>query len=330
MTVTRTTTSDLGTGTTAAVVIDAFGGPERFRLTRRVLPSPGTGQVQVRVAAASVNPVDLTTRAGKNIPADEARWPMVVGWDAAGTVEQVGDGVTGWQVGDRVAAMTFQPMDQNGTYAQLVNLAADLLAPLPEGLGTQQAATLPLAGLTASQLVQWVHLPAGANLLVNAPAGAVGRLVVQLAARAGIRVVAATQPADRDFALALGAAEVVDRGDMTAAVRALHPDGVEAAIDLVGGATAHATLAAVRDDGTYATVVPPYVDPTGPFEPERGLRFEVRIVHPDTPELARLLAALDRGELTSMVERTYPLAQAGEAHRRQSQGGLRGKLVLLP
>lgn len=323
-------TSTVSTTNTSRAVIEAFGGPEMLRTDERSLPAPAAGQVQVRVAAVSVNPVDLTTRAGKNIPADDARWPMVIGWDAAGTVELVGDGVTGWQVGDQVAAMTFQPMDQNGTYAQLVNLAADLLAPVPEGLELQQAATLPLAGLTASQLVQWIDLPKGASLLVNAPVGAVGRLVVQLAARAGIRVVAVAQPADRDLALALGATEVVDRGDITAAVRALHPDGIDAAIDLVGGTTAHATLAAVRDDGTYATVVPPYVDATGPFEPERGLRFEVRIVHPDTPELTRLLAALSRGELTSTVERTYPLAQAGEAHRRQSQGGLRGKLVLLP
>ena len=324
------TTSDQDTRTTTAVVLDDFGGPELFRLDERTLPAPAAGQVQVRVAAVSVNPVDLTTREGRNIPADVARWPMAIGWDAAGTVEQVGDGVTGWQVGDRVAAMTFQPMDQNGTYAQLVNLAADLLAPVPEGLELQQAATLPLAGLTASQLVEWVDLPAGASLLVNGPVGAVGRLVVQLAARAGIRVVAVARPADRDLALELGAAEVIDRDGITATVRALHPHGVDAAIDLVGGTTAHSTLAAVRDGGTYATVVPPYVDATGPFEPERGLRFEVRIVHPDTPELTRLLTALDRGELTSTVERTYPLAQAGEAHRRQSQGGLRGKLVLLP
>jgi len=323
-------TSTISTTTTSSAVIDTFGGAELLHADERPLSAPAAGQVQVRVAAASVNPVDLTTRNGKNIPADVARFPIVLGWDAAGTVEHVGDGVTGWQVGDRVAAMTFQPLDQNGTYTQLINLAADLLAPLPDGLALDQAATLPLAGLTASQIVQWLNLPADSSLLVNAPVGAVGRLVVQLAARRGIRVVAVAKPADRDHALELGAAEVVDRGEVTRAVRELHPDGVDAAIDLVGGATAHATLAAVRESGAYATVVPPYVDPTGPFDPERGIRHQVLIVHPDTPELTNLLAALRRGELTSTVERTYPLAQAGDAHRRQQQGGLRGKLVLLP
>lgn len=287
------------TGTVRSAIIDTFGGPELFRIDERPLRAPAAGQVQVRVAAASVNPVDLTTRAGKNIPVEAARFPMVVGWDAAGTVERVGDDVMGWQVGDRVAAMTFQPMDQNGTYTEVVNLSADLLAPLPAGLGPEQAATLPLAGLTASQLVQWADLPAGATLLVNGPVGAVGRLVVQLAARHGVKVVAVAKPADRDLALKLGATQVIGRGEVDTAVRKLHPHGVDAAIDLVGGTAADATLAAVRDGGAYATVVPPYMDPTGPFTPERGIRLQVLTVHPDTPELTRLLVALDRGELTS-------------------------------
>jgi len=316
--------------TTRAQVIDAFGDPDGFHAAELPLAAPGAGQVQIRVAAAAVNPVDLSTRAGKNIPPEAARFPMVVGWDAAGTIARLGDGVAGWRVGDRVAAMTFQPRDQNGTYAQYVNLAADLVARVPDGLGLEQAATLPLAGLTASQLVRWADLRPGATLLVNAPAGAVGRLVVQLAARGGLAVVAVAKPADRDFVTGLGAAAVVERGDFAAAVRDLHPGGVDAAIDLVGGAAARAALAAVRDGGAYASTVPPYIDPTGPSDAARGIRFAILIVHPDTADLAGLLEAADRGRLTSGIAHTYPLAGAAEAHRRQAQGGLRGKLVLLP
>jgi NADPH2:quinone reductase len=316
--------------TTQAQVIDSFGGPDVFRADDQPLVAPVAGQVQVKVAAAGVNPVDLTTRQGKNIHGDAARFPMVIGWDAAGTVEQVGDGVEGWQVGDRVAAMTFQPMDQNGTYAGYVNLAADLVAPVPDNLTLEQAATVPLVGLTGSQLVQWLDLPVGATVLVNGPVGAVGRVVVQLAQRRGIGVVAVAKPADQSYARELGAAEVVDRGDYTAAVRDLYAEGVDAAVDLVGGAAAHAALASVRDGGAYVTVVPPYVDATGPFDTERGIRFEVLIVHPDTTELTALLQAADRGELSTAIEHAYPLDQAAEAHLRQSQGGLRGKLLLLP
>lgn len=169
--------------------------------------------------------MDLSTRAGIIIADDAARFPMVIGWDAAGTVEAVGAGVANCRIGDRVAAMTVQPGDQNGSYTEHVNLAADLVARIPDGVSFEQAATIPLAGLTASQMLGWVDVPAGGTLLVDAPLGAVGRIVMQLARNDEITVVAVTKPEDSDAVLKfkLGAAEVVDRGDFTAAVRALHP-----------------------------------------------------------------------------------------------------------
>lgn len=184
----------MSVATTRAQVIVSFGGADRLHPGELPLAAPGLGQVQIRVAATAVNPVDLTTRAGRNIPEEVARFPMIIGWDAAGTVEQLADGVEGWAVGDRVAAMTFQPLDQNGTYTQHLNLATDLLARVPDGLTLERAATIPLAGLTASQLVRLVDLAPGGTLLVNGPLGAVGRLVVQLAHREGITVVAAAAP----------------------------------------------------------------------------------------------------------------------------------------
>lgn len=316
--------------TTHAAVIESFGGPDRFHLEELPLAAPGAGEVQIRVAAAAVNPVDLATRAGMVIPAEAAHFPMTIGWDAAGTIERVGETVADWQVGDRVAAMTPQPADQSGTYAEHINVAADLLARVPDGVSLEQAATVPLVGLTASQMLEWVHLSAGAVLLVDAPLGAVGRVVVQLARNDKVTVVAVTRPQDRDAALELGATEVVDRGDFTAAVRELHPRGVDAAIDLVGGATARASFASIRDGGAYITAVPPFLDDTGPFTSERDIRVEIQNTHPDTPVLTRLLEAVGRGELTAGVEHTYPLAQAAQAHSRQARGGLRGKLVLVP
>lgn len=316
--------------TTQAQVVDTFGGPDRFRSAVLPLPAPAAGQVQLRVVAAGINPVDLSTRAGLNIPVEVARFPMVLGWDAAGTITAVGDGVTGCAVGDRVAAMTFQPMDQNGTYVRDLNLAADLVARVPDGLTLEQAATVPLVGLVAAQLVQWIDLPAGATLVINGPVGAVGRIVVALAVRNGITVVAVAAAGDRDAARGLGATEVVDRGNFSAAVRDLHPGGADAAIDLVGGAAARAALDSVRDGGAYASLVPLYIDPTGPQASERGIRFEMLAVHPDTPVLTDLLTAAARGDLSTAIETTYPLSQAAAAHRRQTQGHLRGKILLLP
>lgn len=211
-----------------------------------------------------------------------------------------------------------------------MDVGAELLARVPDSVSFEQAAALPLAGLTASPMLAWVDVPVGGTLLVDAPLGAVGRLVVQLARLSKVTVVAVTKPEDRDAALALGAAEVVHRGDFTAAVRELHSQGVDAAIDLVGAATAHASLASVRDAGAYITAVPPFLDPVGPFTSERGISVEIQNVHPDTPELTRLLETVGCGELIVGIERAYPLTEAAAAHVRQAEGGLRGKLLLLP
>jgi len=316
--------------TTPAQVIDAFGGPERFRSEDRPIPTPGPGQIQIKVAAAAVNPVDLQTRSGKVLLPQAAHFPMVLGWDAAGSIHRIGDGVVGWQVDERVAAMSVQPADQNGTYAGYINLAADLVVRVPDGLDLEHAATIPLTGLTASQLVRWLNLPSGSTLVVNGPAGAVGRFVVQLASRAGIKVIAVAKRDDRDEVIELGATEVVGRGDFAEAVRDLHPGGVDAAIDVVGGAATGAALASVRDGGACVTVYSDYDHPTNKLRAERDVRIENLVVHPDTADLARLLAAAGRGELTTLIARTYPLSEAAEAHRRQAQGGLHGKLVLLP
>jgi NADPH2:quinone reductase len=313
-----------------AQVLDAFGGPEQLTQRRLPIAGPAAGHVQLQVHAAAVNPVDLSTRAGLNISEADARFPMVLGWDVAGTIAQVGEGVEGWEVGDRVAAMSFQPIDQVGTYAERINIAADLVARVPDRLALDRAATIPLAGLTASLLVREVGLPAGGTLLVNAPLGAVGRLLVQLAAVAGISVIGVAAPERREAAVALGVHETVGRDVVTAAVEQRYPGGVDAAIDLVGGEAARAALTAVRDGGTYRTAVPQYIDATGPFEPERGIDHAVATVETNTPELERLLMAAARGELTTAIECTYPLSEAAQAHRRQAQGGLNGKLILVP
>ena len=318
------------TTTTRAAVVNGFGAPDVLEVQEIQRGGPRGGEVQILVGAAAVNPIDLQTRRGSAIPAEDARFPMVLGWDVAGTVAALGEDVGGFAVGDRVAAMTFQPSDQNGTYAERLNLAAGLLAPIPDGLSLEQAATLPLAGLTASQLLARVAQPAGASLLVNAPTGAVGRLVVQLAVSTGLRVIGVARPERRDDVLALGAEHVVERGDFHAAVRDLNPDGVDAAIDMVGGDVAWTTFRSVRDGGAYATVVLPYNDDTGPFGSERGVRVAQVTVEPNTPELTRLLHLAADGVLTTVIEQTFPLTDVAEAHRRQAAGGLTGKLVLVP
>ena len=315
--------------TTRASVIDTFGGPELLHVTSLPLAAPTSSQVQLEVGAVAVNPVDLTTRAGRNIPESDARFPMVLGWDVAGAVQAIGADVTDWQVGDRVAAMVFQPLDQSGVYAQYVNLEADLLARVPEELDLQQAATVPLAGLTASQLLDEALTQGARTLLVDGPLGAVGRTLVALAVRGGVEVVGVVRPDQTDHLVALGAT-AVQRGAFAEDARRLHPGGVDAAIDLIGGTTAHQALAAVKDGGRYATAVPPYIDPGGPFDVQRDIKVHVHTVHTDTSRLTELLALAAQGAVPTAIERTFPLDDAAEAHRRQAAGRLTGRVLLLP
>lgn len=307
---------------TEAAVIDRFGPPDVLHARPVPVPEPTPGQVRLRVAAAAVNPVDLGTREGRTIAAETARFPMILGWDAAGTVEAVGDGEQRWRVGEAVLAMSPQPATQVGTYAERVVLDAGLLAPLPAGLDVEVAATLPLAGLTARQALDALDLTAGQRLLVNGPVGAIGRLVLQLAAKAGVEVVAVVRADDVERAIDLGAAETVDRDNVVAQV--------DAALDVVGGKAAHAAFAAVRDGGRYVTVVPEWWRPGGPFDPDRGITPRLVQVQPDAQQLERLAADAASGTLRSRVEAVYALGDAGQAHHRQAAGALRGKLVIRP
>jgi NADPH:quinone reductase-like Zn-dependent oxidoreductase len=325
-----TPSTEFRTSTTRAAVINGYGGAEQLVVADIPVADPTDSQALIEVAAVSVNPVDLTTRAGRNIPESDARFPMVLGWDAAGTVLAVGSAVTDVKVGDRVAAMVFQPIDQRGTYAAHITLDADLLAHVPAELTLEQAATMPLAGLTASQLVDEALTDGAKTLLVTGALGAVGRHVVALAARAGVEVLGAVAAERVEELRALGANDAVGRDAFTAEVLAHHPAGVDAAIDLVGGTSSHGAFDAVRDGGRYATAVPPYIDKSGRFEDGKGIKIYVHTVHPDTARLTELLKLADDGILSTVVEAAYPLAEAAEAHRRQATGGLSGRVQILP
>jgi NADPH2:quinone reductase len=282
------------------------------------------------VAAASVNPVDLTTRAGINIPEAAARFPMVLGWDVSGEVIAVGPETTSLAIGDRVAAMTFQPLDQNGTYRSVIDLDAGVVVRVPDGLDLKLAATVPLAGLTAQQIIARSGIAAGDTVLINAPLGAVGRFATQLAVSLGARVIGIAETTREEDARNLGVSVVLRRGFTPEDVNSEAPDGADAGIDLVGGSVAHAIFESVRDGGTYVTSVPPYINPDGVFETARGIDLHVLTVRPDNAQLSELLQRIAGAEISTAIEQEYPLDLAAEAHARQSRGGLNGKLILVP
>ncbi|WP_394360976.1 NADP-dependent oxidoreductase [Amycolatopsis sp. SB7-3] len=308
-----------------AVVVRRFGGPEVLEFAEVPVPSPGPGQVRVKVAAAAVNPVDAGTRTGflteaGIVPPREA---LGIGWDVAGTVDAVGDDVTRFAIGDSVIGLRDRPSAALGTYAEFVVLDADALAAAPRTASPEEAATLPLNGLTAVQALDLLDLPPGATVLVTGAAGAVGGYAVTLAKARGFRVVAVAGSADEAPVRGFGAEVFVPRGDFLAdRVRAVIPGGVDAALDtaLLG----LEALDAVASRGRFVV----FAAGAAPI-PLRGITVEHVWIRADGTALAGLAALVDDGTLALRVADTLPLGEAVKAHERLAAGGLRGRLVLI-
>ncbi|MEV4636590.1 NADP-dependent oxidoreductase [Actinoplanes sp. NPDC049548] len=308
-----------------AVIIRRFGGPEVLELADVPSPRPGPGQVLIRVSAAAVNRIDLSTRAGRITEAGLlAPAPVVaLGWDVAGEVTETGTGATRFAVGDRVIGLR-DLLSAPGAQAEQVVLDESAVAPAPAGWSDAEAATLPLAALTADRSLELAGLRQGQTLMVTGAAGVVGGVVLQLAALRGIRTVAVADAPDEPLLRSLGADHVVPRTDrLGAAVRNVVPGGVDSVIDAaVVGIGAHEAL---RGGGAFVALVAPFAPP-----PLRGTRVVVQEVFADGARLAELAALAAAGRITPRVAGTLPLAKVATAHERMAAGGLRGRLVLVP
>ncbi|MER5397697.1 NADP-dependent oxidoreductase [Streptomyces sp. NPDC002599] len=294
-----------------AAVVTSFGGPEAVEIVEVALPEPGARQVRIKVAAAGVNPVDAGMRAGVFGGAGKR---LGLGWDVAGVVEAVGV-ASGWNVGDEVVALAYGIAKPLGTHADLVVVDADAVAAAPRSVDAAHAASLPLNALTAAQALDWLGLEPGASLLVTGAAGAVGGYAVQLAARLGVSVTALAREGDEELVRSLGADRFVSDG--------VAPRSVDAVLDAaILGADA---LDWVRDGGAFMGVIPG-AHPAS----VRGVRTGAVEVAADGARLAELVALVDEGALTTRVAGTYALDEAVKAHARLAEGGLRGRLVLVP
>lgn len=300
--------------------VTAFGGPEVFRIADRADPVAGTGQVVVAIRAAAVNPTDISTRSGqarRRLPDLEP--PFVPGWDLAGEVIDVGEGVSAYAAGDRVVAMIpfVRTGGRVGAYAEAAAVQPGWLAPLDPAVSFEQGATLPLNSLTAREALGMLALPTGARLLITGAGGGVGGFATQLAVAAGLHVIAVAGRHDEDWVAGLGPAQVLPRDADLGAIEEV--DGVFDAVPL-GPA---ASTPALRDGATAVFTRPP-----DPPESDRGLRLESFLVSSDAAGLRGLAALLAAGELRTRVARTLPLDEVAEGHRLTEAGGLGGKVVL--
>ena len=299
-----------------------FGGPEQLALSEVPTPEPGPGEVRVAVRAIGVNPFDWKMYSGAL-----GRDPQALGgfgFELAGVVEAVGDGVPAWHLGDEVIA---SQVPGNGYTDQAVVPAAGLLAK-PDGLSWELAASVPVAGGTAAHAVEAAGVANGMTVLVHGAAGGVGGLVVQLARRRGARVIATASERNHDYLRSLGAEPVAYGDGLLDRVRALAPEGVDAAIDTVGTDEAiDVSLALVGEPRRVVSIAGFRRRDTGIYLIGGGGDPGTEIRDAARPEVARLLAS---GDLTLPIHETYPLEDTAEAHREGLTGHTRGKLVIVP
>jgi NADPH:quinone reductase len=307
-----------------AVGFTECGDPSVLGIITVPKPAPGPGQVLVAVAAATVNPTDLGFRQGGRALPDGMTPPYIPGMDLAGVVDSVGPGVSRWQAGDRVMAAVSPWEPGGGAQAEYRVMDSDQLALVPDGWSLTEAATLPMNGLTVAAALDMLALPPGSTLAVTGCAGVVGQYAIQLGTHRGLTVIGDAAQADEALIESFGPRHVCARGEaMTAAVRSLYPDGVDAVLDaaLLGPAV----LPAVRDGGQLLAVRP-FAGST-----ERDITIHLVLVGRHLHEghrIAELAGLVSEGVLTLRVAEALPADRAAEAHRRLEAGGVRGRLVL--
>lgn len=270
-----------------AAVIHRTGSPSEIQIIDIATPDVGPGDIRVKVGAAAVNPVDVKTRSGfLNM---DLKFPVILGWDVAGTVDAVGSDVSRFREGDRVMGMVAQPARDQGTYAEYVSAPQELFAPVPAGVSTRQAAAVPLTVLTAAQMLSKLDLPDKAHVLVTGAAGAVGRVAVQWLLQDGHQVAGLARLSDTADLTAVGTEAVYgSTNDL--------PDATfDAVVDTAGIAE---SIASVRDDGQFISIA----DNTQP-EPERGIAPTKSYVQENGHQLAEIADQLAQGTLSVPVGR---------------------------
>jgi NADPH:quinone reductase-like Zn-dependent oxidoreductase len=299
-----------------AMVVHEYGGPEVLKFEEYPDPVPGRGEVLVRVAAASVNPIDYKRRAGLTKDFYPIHFPGLIGVDMSGTVVRVGPGVEAFTAGNRVFAMA------DNTYAELCVVKADVLADIPEGLDLIEAAALPLVTTTGNQLLSATGIKEGQSVMVVGAIGNVGRSAVFTAKERGATVIAGVLKRQMDEGKTVGADQVVATDD-DAAIANLPP--LDAVADTVGGKTAEKLIAKVKPGGVFSSVL---------GAPENAAKYPSVMVVPvfskfDRETLQFMAEAVRDGKLVIPISEKLPLSEAAEAQAAAEKGGI-GKILLVP
>jgi NADPH:quinone reductase-like Zn-dependent oxidoreductase len=299
-----------------AVVLHEYGGPGKLKYEDVADPVAGEGEVLVRLAATSVNPIDYKMRSGAAKERFPVEFPGILGRDISGLVREIGAGVSGFAPGDKVMALG------HAAYAELVVVKAEELTLVPEELDLVEAAALPLVTLTGAQLItRGTEIKAGQTVLISGALGNVGRSAVWTAKKFGAKVIAGVRKKQIEEAKGIGADEVIALDD-TSAMEKL--GFVDAVADTVGGETAEALMGKVKQGGVFASVL----GPPGNAKMNPTVKVKPIMVVPDAKMLRELAEDVAAKRFTIPIDRMIPLRDAGEGQAAAEKGGI-GKVLLL-
>ena len=308
--------------TMKAVRIHDYGDGSKLVFEDAPKPSPAKGELLVKVKAAGVNPVDWKIRSGMFRGGLEFTMPATLGFDVAGEVAEVGEGVKKFKEGDKVFA--YLALNRGGGYAEYAIVTEKEAAAMPKELDFVKAAATPLTALTAWQcLFDVAKLGKGQTVLVHAGAGGVGHFAVQLAKWKGARVIATASAANSEFVKSLGADEVIDYK----AVRFEEVvKEVDVVLDTVGEDTTNRSAAVLKKGGILVSIAG---DPDPAKFAERGVRVAMHLVEPNGEQLAKIGKLIESGDIKPHVSQELPLKDAAKAHQQSESGRTRGKIVLV-
>lgn len=320
-----------------AMIIEETGGPEVFRYAEVETPPPAAGQVRVAIAYAGVNPADWKNREGHLAQYRPYVFPYIIGFDAAGRVAAVGEGVTTLNVGDRVFTPTNHGQGGQGSYAQYALADVERVARIPQGLEFAQAAALPVAALTAWQgLFDRGALQAGQSVFIHGGSGGLGGFAVQLARWAGARVAATCSTPNVEYLRSLGVEHVIDYRceNIAEALAAWAPGGVDYLMDAVGVSTLPYALDLVKPGGTFVSIPTLVDDGNMPAAAAAAAKRGVTRVFSTMDDthcaatLEKIGSLLVSGDIALPPIKEYALREVAEAHRVLQRGHNRGKMVL--
>ena len=311
-----------------AIGINEFGGREQLQFLELPAPKPEANEILIRVTAAGINPVDWKIREGYLKERLPYKFPIILGWDAAGIVERVGSAVHDFEVGDAVMTFARKPIIQWGTYAEYIAVPVGQVAAAPSGLSLEEASVLPLAGLTAYQsLFDAIKLHEGQTILIHAGGGGVGGYAVQLAKLAGAAVITTASAGKHSFVKELGADWIIDyqKDDFVSAIRERYPEGIDAAFDTVGAEVQQRSAEVVKRGGQLVSILA--LDDTAKME-SLGIEPHYVFVAPNAHQLMRLSELASREELLIPLVDAYPMEEVTTAHELIESGHMCGKIAL--